>query len=66
MGEETGSLSSILEKLATFNEMEVEHQLAIFASLIEPIMIFFMGGLVGFVVLAVFLPVYLMWASCRR
>ncbi|MHB2016778.1 MAG: type II secretion system F family protein [Candidatus Xenobia bacterium] len=58
VGEETGSLASILEKLAVFYDMEVEHQLSIFASLIEPVMIFFMGGLVGFVVLAVFLPVY--------
>ncbi len=58
VGEETGSLPGILEKLAFFYDLEVEAQLSTFASLVEPLMISFMGGIVAFVVLAVFLPVY--------
>ena len=58
VGEETGNLSDILQKLANFYDSEVEAALDAFSSLIEPIMISFMGAVVGFVLLAVFLPVY--------
>lgn len=58
VGEETGNLPDILQKLANFYDQEVEASLDAFSSLIEPIMISFMGAVVGFVLLAVFLPVY--------
>jgi type IV pilus assembly protein PilC len=58
VGEETGNLPDVLQKLANFYDNEVEASLDAFSSLIEPIMIVFMGGVVGFVLLAVFLPVY--------
>lgn len=58
VGEETGNLADILTKLANFYDSEVEASLDAFSSLIEPIMISFMGAVVGFVLLAVFLPVY--------
>lgn len=58
VGEETGNLPDILQKLANFYDNDVEAALSSFSSLIEPIMITFMGGMVGFVLLAVFLPVY--------
>lgn len=58
VGEETGNLPDILVKLANFYDGEVEASLDAFSSLIEPIMISFMGAVVGFVLLAVFLPVY--------
>lgn len=58
VGEETGNLPDILTKLANFYDQEVEASLDAFSSLIEPIMISFMGAVVGFVLLAVFLPVY--------
>jgi len=58
VGEETGNLPDILLKLANFYDTEIEASLDAFTALIEPFMIMFMGGLVGFVLLAVFLPVY--------
>jgi type IV pilus assembly protein PilC len=58
VGEETGNLPQLLEKLADFYDTEVEAALDAFIVLTEPLMILFMGGLVGFVMLSVFLPVY--------
>lgn len=58
VGEETGNLATTLEKLANFYDAEVEAALDAFVSLVEPIMIFIMGGVVSFVMIAVFLPVY--------
>lgn len=58
VGEETGNLPILLEKLAHYYDTEVEYALTSFASLIEPIMIFVLGGMVGFVLIAVFLPIY--------
>lgn len=58
VGEETGNLPILLSKLADFYDMEVEASLEQLTSLLEPLMIFFMGCLVGYVLLAVFIPVY--------
>ncbi len=58
VGEETGNLATLLDKLATYYDMEVEYALSAFASVIEPMMIFFLGGVIGFVLLAVFSPIY--------
>ena len=58
VGEETGSLPTLLEKLADFYDMEVEHVLEALTSMFEPLMIGFMGIVVGYVLLAVFIPVY--------
>ncbi|HXE73187.1 MAG TPA: type II secretion system F family protein [Candidatus Nitrosotenuis sp.] len=58
VGEETGNLPVMLNKLADFYDMEVEHTLEAFTAMLEPIMIAFMGVVTGYVLLAVFLPVY--------
>ena len=58
VGEETGNLPTLLEKLANYYDLEVEYALTSFASMIEPIMIFVLGCMVGFVLIAVFLPIY--------
>lgn len=58
VGEETGNLPELLEKLADFYDVEVEHVLESLTSMLEPLMIFFMGIVVGYVLLAVFMPVY--------
>jgi len=58
VGEETGNLPILLEKLANYYDTEVEYALTGFASMIEPIMIFVLGGMVGFVLISVFLPIY--------
>jgi type IV pilus assembly protein PilC len=58
VGEETGRMDIMLNKLANYYEMEVEHLLNSISALIEPIMIMGTGFMVGFVVLAIFLPLY--------
>jgi type IV pilus assembly protein PilC len=46
-----------LEKIAEFYDSQVKAQIKALTSLIEPILITFMGGIVGTVVLSVFLPI---------
>jgi type IV pilus assembly protein PilC len=58
VGEETGNLPMLLEKLANYYDTEIEYALTTFASLVEPVMIFVLGGVVGFVLISVFLPIY--------
>lgn len=58
VGEETGNLDAMLNKISDFYDTEVEYILASLTSMLEPIMILGMGGIVGFIVIAVFLPLY--------
>lgn len=58
VGEETGNLDAMLSKIADFYDTEVEYMLASLTSMLEPIMIVGMGGIVGFIVISVFLPLY--------
>ncbi|MEI6519835.1 MAG: type II secretion system F family protein [bacterium] len=56
IGEETGTLDSMLEKVADFYESEVEAAMESLTSAIEPLLIIFLGGVVGFIVVAMFMP----------
>ena len=56
IGEETGSLDSMLSKVADFYEAEVEAALASLAAALEPVMIVILGFIVGFIVVSMFLP----------
>lgn len=60
VGEETGSLDAMLDKISEFYDMEVEATLDALTALIEPLLILFMGGMVGFFVIAMFLPLFTM------
>lgn len=57
IGERSGALEQLLEKIAEFYDEQVKAQIKSLTSLIEPLMITFMGGIVGTVVLSVFLPI---------
>lgn len=57
VGEETGQTDSVLVKVADFYEEEVDTAIAGISSTIEPIMIVFMGGMVGLIAAAVMLPI---------
>ncbi len=57
IGERSGALEQLLEKIAEFYDAQVKAQIKSLTSLIEPLLISFMGLMVGFVVLAVFLPI---------
>lgn len=56
VGEETGQLDEILLKLAAFYEKEVDSVVEGLTSIIEPILIIVLGGMVGFIVISVFGP----------
>ncbi len=56
IGEETGQLDSMLEKVATFYEREVDAAVESLTSALEPVMIVMLGFIVGFIVISMFLP----------
>ena len=58
VGEQSGNLEEMLFKVAEISESEVESRVATLTSLLEPVMILALGALVGFVVLAVLLPIF--------
>jgi type IV pilus assembly protein PilC len=58
IGEKSGSLEQLLEKISDFYDDQVSAAVKTLTSLIEPLMIGFMGFLVGGIVLAVFLPIF--------
>ncbi|HXF83270.1 MAG TPA: type II secretion system F family protein [bacterium] len=58
VGEETGTLDTMLTKVADFYDAEVETTLAQLTSIIEPLLILFLGFTVGFIVLAFYMPLY--------
>lgn len=57
IGEKSGALEALLSKISDFYDQQVEAEVKSLTSLIEPIMIAFMGIMVGGIVLAVFLPI---------
>jgi type IV pilus assembly protein PilC len=57
VGEETGDISSMLDKIAYFYEDEVDVAVGNLTSLIEPFIIVFLGVLIGGIVLSIFLPI---------
>ena len=57
IGERTGALETLLEKIAEFYDSQVKAQVKALTSLIEPLLISFMGVIVGGVVLAIFAPI---------
>jgi type IV pilus assembly protein PilC len=58
VGEETGALDDMLTRIADFYDSEVDTAVDALTSLIEPIMIVFMGGVVGGMVVAMYLPMF--------
>lgn len=56
VGEETGELDKMLYKIADTYDEEVETQVASLVSLLEPLMVIMLGGIVGFIVVSLFLP----------
>lgn len=63
IGEETGRLSEMLAKVADFYDSEVEMAVKTLTSLIEPLLIVMMGGLVGFIAVAIMGPIFKLVSS---
>lgn len=60
IGEETGQVDTVLNKIAEFYEKEVDRVISALTSIIEPILILFLGGIVGTIVASVFGPIITM------
>ena len=58
IGETSGGIDSMLGKVADYYEKEVDNTIKSISTLIEPILMVIMAGLIGFIVLAVLLPIY--------
>jgi len=58
VGEATGTLDEMLSKLASFYDEEVEASVATLLSVMEPIMLIFVGGIVGSLVVSMYLPIF--------
>jgi type IV pilus assembly protein PilC len=58
VGEETGALDTMLEKIANFYDEEVNTAVETLTSVIEPVMMVFMGAMVGGMVVAMYLPMF--------
>ncbi|MDR7521002.1 MAG: type II secretion system F family protein [Armatimonadota bacterium] len=58
VGEETGALEQMLEKVADFYDVEVETTVASLTSMLEPMLIIFMGVVVGAMVISLYLPIF--------
>jgi type IV pilus assembly protein PilC len=60
VGEEAGSLPEVLDQVADNYQKEVDHDTAVVGTLVEPILIVSLGGAVGFIAIAMFLPYFKM------
>jgi type IV pilus assembly protein PilC len=63
IGEESGELDSMLSKVADFYEREVDDAVAGLSSLLEPIIMVFLGVVIGGLVIAMYLPIFKIAAS---
>ena len=58
VGEETGALDQMLYKISEFYDQEVEATTESLTALIEPLMIAFLGGIVGSMIIALYMPIF--------
>jgi type IV pilus assembly protein PilC len=65
VGEETGALETMMTKIADFYEEQVAAAVKALTSILEPIMIVAVGGIVGFIVIAMYLPMFKVYDSIK-
>ena len=65
VGEETGSLDTMLSKIADFYEDQVDAAVKSLTSILEPVMIVFVGGIVGFIVISMYLPLFKVYDAIK-
>ncbi len=58
VGEQTGALDQMLSKIADFYDQEVDNAVATLLTLMEPILIAFLGTVIGFIVIAMYMPIF--------
>jgi type IV pilus assembly protein PilC len=65
VGEETGALDTMLDKVADFYEDQVEASVKALTSILEPVMIIVIGSIVGFIVISMYLPLFSVYNSIK-
>jgi type IV pilus assembly protein PilC len=65
VGEETGALDAMLSKIADFYDDEVAAAVKALTSIMEPVMIIFVGGIVGVIVVSMYLPLFSVYNSIK-
>ncbi len=65
VGEETGALDGMLAKIADFYEDQVDAAVKALTSILEPIMLVVVGGIVGFIVISMYLPLFKVYDQIR-
>jgi type IV pilus assembly protein PilC len=65
VGEETGALDAMLDKVAEFYEDQVEASVKALTSILEPIMIVVIGGIVGFIVVSMYMPLFTVYNNIK-
>jgi len=65
VGEETGALDAMLDRVAEFYEDQVEASVKALTSILEPIMIVVIGAIVGFIVVSMYLPLFTVYNNIR-
>lgn len=66
IGEESGAIDTMLEKTADFYDDEVETMSSQLTAMLEPLMIVFMGGLLGFMIVALYMPMFMVFQSIQN
>ena len=65
IGEETGQMDAMLEKVAEFYEDEVDAAIKSLTSIVEPIMMIFVGAIVGFIIIALYMPMFALFDKIK-
>jgi type IV pilus assembly protein PilC len=65
VGEETGALDTMLSKIADFYDDEVSAAVKALTSIMEPVMIILVGGIVGVIVVSMYLPLFTVYNSIK-
>jgi type IV pilus assembly protein PilC len=65
VGEETGALETMMSKVADFYEEQVDAAVKALTSILEPVMIVVVGGIVGFIVISMYLPMFKVYDSIK-
>jgi type IV pilus assembly protein PilC len=65
VGEETGALETMLSKVADFYEDQVAAAVKALTSILEPVMIILVGGIVGFIIIAMYMPMFKVYDAIK-
>lgn len=66
VGEETGALDTMLNKVSDYYDLEVEYAIRNLATTLEPVLLLFIGGMVLFLALGIFLPIWDMISVIKK